>query len=220
MTKPTLIAFDLEGVFTPEIWIAVAEKTGIAELRLTTRDIPDYDKLMKNRMRILCEHGITLAQIQAVIAALDPLPGAVEFVQWTRTRAPLIILTDSYYEFTSPLLAKLGHPTTFCNTLVVDSAGMLTDYCLRQPDGKKEAVAAFKRLGFRVIAGGDSYNDTTMLAQADVGVLFRPPENVVAQFPQYPVFYTYGDLQTHLAALLAGASASKPAPSVAVARAF
>jgi phosphoserine/homoserine phosphotransferase len=200
--SPTLIAMDLEGVFVPEIWIAVAEKTHIAELRLTTRDIPNYDTLMKNRIRILDEHGLSLADIQAVIGTLDPLPGAVDFMNWARSVCQLIVLTDSFYEFIAPLKAKLGNPTIFCNTLVVNGDNQIADYCLRQRDGKKHAVMAFKSIGFRVIAGGDSYNDTTMLAEADHGVLFRPPANVIAEFPQYPVFSEYSALRTHVAGLL------------------
>ncbi len=199
---PTLIAMDLEGVFTPEIWIAVAEKTGVAELRLTTRDIPNYDTLMKNRLRLLEEHGLALHDIQAVIGEMQPLPGAVELLNWARSVSQLIILTDSYYEFIAPLKAKLGNPTIFCNSLEVDERNHITNYRLRQRDGKKQAVLAFKGLGFRVIAGGDSYNDVAMLREADHGLLFRPPANVVAEFPQYPVFTGYAELQAHLAKLL------------------
>jgi phosphoserine/homoserine phosphotransferase len=199
---PTLIAMDLEGVFVPEIWIAVAEKTQIAELRLTTRDIPNYDTLMKNRLRILAERGLSLADIQAVIGTLEPLPGAVNFLNWARSVCQLIILTDSFYEFIAPLKAKLGDPTIFCNTLQVNGNNQILDYHLRQRDGKKHAVMAFKSIGFRVIAGGDSYNDTSMLAEADHGILFRPPANVIAEFPQYPVFTDYAALQQHVAGLL------------------
>ncbi|MFZ6028098.1 MAG: bifunctional phosphoserine phosphatase/homoserine phosphotransferase ThrH [Chloroflexota bacterium] len=202
MTTPTLIAMDLEGVFVPEIWIAVAEKTQIAELRLTTRDIPNYDTLMKNRLKILDAHGLSLADIQAVISTLDPLPGAVDFLNWARAACQLIVLTDSFYEFIAPLKAKLGNPTIFCNSLEVDEQQRIAGYRLRQRDGKKHAVMAFKSIGFRVIAGGDSYNDTSMLAEADHGVLFRPPANVIAEFPQYPVFADYISLQAHVAGLL------------------
>lgn len=203
--SPTLIAMDLEGVFVPEIWIAVAEKTQIAELRLTTRDIPNYDTLMKNRLRILADHGLSLADIQAVIGTLEPLPGAVDFLNWARSICQLIILTDSFYEFIAPLKAKLGDPTIFCNTLEVNGNHQIVDYHLRQRDGKKHAVMAFKSIGFRVIAGGDSYNDTSMLAEADHGILFRPPANVIAEFPQYPVFTDYPALQAHVAGLLGAA---------------
>jgi phosphoserine/homoserine phosphotransferase len=200
--KPNLIAMDMEGVFTPEIWIAVAEKTGLSELRLTTRDIPDYDRLMQGRLDILRRHKLKLQDIQAIIGTLDPLPGAVEFVQWLRQRAPLIILTDSFFEFVGPLRAKLGHPTIFCNTLQSDETGMVTGYRLRQTNGKKHAVAAFQSIGFRVIAGGDSYNDTAMLSQADAGILFRPSDNVIAEFPQFPVTREYAELQERIALLL------------------
>jgi len=200
--SPLLIAMDMEGVFIPEIWIAVAEKTGIPELRLTTRDIPNYDSLMKNRLRILAEHGLTLSDIQAVIGTMHPLPGAVEFMDWARSVSQLIVLTDSYVEFVQPLKARLGNPTIFCNTLEVDQNNQITDYHLRQPNGKRQAVRAFKGLGFRVIAGGDSYNDTAMLAEADYGLLFRPPQNVIAEFPQYPVFTGYSEMQTYLGQLL------------------
>jgi len=200
--KPTLIAMDMEGVFTPEIWIAVAEKTGIEKLRLTTRDIPDYDQLMRGRIAILREHGLKLCDIQNVIATLDPLPGAIEFTDWVRERLALVILTDSFYQFVAPLKAKLHHPTIFCNTLVVDENDNVVDYCLRQQDGKKHAAIAFKSLGFRVIGVGDSYNDINMLLQADHGILFRPSANVAAEFPQFPAIREYSDLKTRIDAVL------------------
>ena len=202
MSKPTLIAMDMEGVFTPEIWIAVAEKTGLPELRLTTRDIPDYDQLMRGRLDILRRHNLNLRDIQDVIGTLDPLPGAPELIQWLRGRAPLIILTDSFFEFVGPLRAKLGHPTIFCNTLETDAAGNVTGYRLRQANGKKQAVAAFQSIGFRVIAAGDSYNDTAMLSQAEAGILFRPSENVIAEFPQFPVTRDYDGLRKQFETLL------------------
>jgi phosphoserine/homoserine phosphotransferase len=183
MSLPSLIAFDLEGVFLPEIWIAVAERTGLPALRRTTRDEPDYDRLMRGRMQILEQHGLTLADIQQVIASMEPLPGAVEFLAWVRQRTQMVILTDSFYEFVAPFLPKLGWPTVFAHTLEVDARGMLTGYRLRIPDGKRKAVEALRSLGFRTAAVGDSYNDTTMLAAADQGILFRPPENVVHDFP-------------------------------------
>lgn len=195
---------DMEGVFTPEIWIALAEKTGIAKLRLTTRDIPDYDELMRGRLALLREHGLGLADVQAVIGTLDPLPGALEFTQWLRQRLPLVILTDSFQEFVGPLQAKLEHPVIFCNNLVVDAAGRITGYRLRQPDGKKHAVAAFQSLGFRVIAVGDSYNDTSMLLEADHGILFRPPANVAAGFPQFPALREYTALREKISEILQG----------------
>jgi len=193
--RPTLIAMDMEGVFTPEIWIAVAEKTGIEKLRLTTRDISDYDQLMRGRLELLREHGLKLHDLQAVIATLDPLPGAIEFTDWLRERLPLVILTDSFYQFVAPLKEKLHHPTMFCNTLVTDAEDNVIDYKLRQKDGKKHAAIAFKSLGFRVIGVGDSYNDTNMLIQADHGILFRPSANVAAEFPQFPAIREYADLK-------------------------
>jgi phosphoserine / homoserine phosphotransferase len=196
--KPTLVAMDLEGVLVPEIWIAVAEKTGIADLRLTTRDISDYDQLMRNRIRLLREHQLTLKDIQGVIGSMEPLPGATQYLAWLRDRAPFIILTDSYYEFISPLRPKLGYPTLFCNSLEVDAENNLSGYRLRQKDGKKAATIAFKGLGFRVITIGDSYNDTTMLLEADAGILFRPPEKVMLEFPQLPVEMEYKPLQDRL----------------------
>jgi phosphoserine/homoserine phosphotransferase len=196
--RPTLVAMDMEGVFTPEIWIAVSQKTGIEKLRLTTRDIPDYDQLMRGRLELLREHGLKLRDIQAVIATLDPLPGAIEFTDWLRERLPLVILTDSFYEFVAPLKEKLHHPTIFCNTLVTDSDNHVVDYRLRQKDGKKHAAIAFKSLGFRVIGVGDSYNDTNMLIQADHGILFRPSANVAAEFPQFPAIREYADLKARI----------------------
>jgi phosphoserine/homoserine phosphotransferase len=196
--KPTILATDLEGVLVPEIWIAVAEKTGIERLRLTTRDISDYDQLMHGRLAILREQHLTLADIQAVIATIDPLPGALEFLNWARAQIQVIILSDTFYEFAAPLMVKLGQPTLFCNTLAVDAASNISGYRLRQSDGKRKAVVALKRLDFHVIAMGDSYNDTTMLAEADAGILFRPPANVVAEFPQFPVLHEYEQLQAYL----------------------
>jgi phosphoserine/homoserine phosphotransferase len=185
-------------VLIPEIWIAVAERTGIERLRLTTRDVPDYDQLMRGRMAILREHGLRLADIQAVIATIDPLPGALDFLSWARAQMPVIILSDTFYEFAAPLMVKLGQPTLFCNALEVDFDGAIAGYRLRQTDGKRRSVAALRSLDFRVIAMGDSYNDMTMLAEADAGILFRPPANVVAEFPQYPVLHRYDELREHL----------------------
>ncbi len=200
---PTIIATDLEGVLVPEIWIAVAERTGIEELRLTTRDVPDYDQLMKRRLRILYENKLSLGSIRAVIETLDPLPGAVELLDWVRSRTPCIILSDTFYEFAAPLMAKLGYPTLFCNSLEVDQHNMIVGYLLRQPDGKRQAVRAFKGLGFQVVAIGDSYNDTTMLGEAGAGILFRAPDNVVAEFPQFPVMHAYAELRAAIARHLA-----------------
>ena len=199
---PTITVFDLEGVFTPEIWIAVAEKTGIPALRRTTHDEPDYDKLMAGRIRILEEHHLSLRDIQNVIVAMEPLPGARDFLAWMKSQTPVIILSDTFYEFAAPLMAKLDHPTLFCNMLEVDNRGMIIGYQLRIPDGKRAAVRALRQINFRVIAAGDSYNDTTMLAAADRGILFRPPSNVVAEFPQFPVTTTYDALKAEIQKLL------------------
>lgn len=190
-----LACLDLEGVLIPEIWIAFAEETGIEELKATTRDIPDYDVLMKQRLRILDEHGLTLTQIQETIAQLSPLPGAKEFVDWLRERFQLIILSDTFYEFAAPLMAQLGHPTLLCHRLEVNSQGRITDYTLRQRDPKRQSVRALQLLNYRVIAAGDSYNDTTMLTQAESGILFHAPQNVINEFPQFPAVHTYDDLK-------------------------
>jgi len=186
---------DLEGVLVPEIWINVAERTGIAELRRTTRDEPDYDKLMRGRIRILAERGLRLSDIQGVIAGMRPLPGANELLAWLRERFQVLILSDTFYQFAKPLMRQLGDPTLFCNDLEVDAAGCVVGYRLRQPDGKRCAVRALKGLAFGTIAAGDSYNDTAMLAEADAGILFRPPDNVVAEFPQFPVTRSYDELR-------------------------
>jgi len=186
---------DLEGVLVPEIWIAFAERTGIAELRATTRDIPDYDVLMKQRLRILDEHKLGLPDIQAVIAEIKPLPGAVEFVDWLRERFQVVILSDTFYEFAAPLMRQLGWPALLCHRLETDERGRVVDYKLRQVNPKRQSVLAFKSLYYRVIAAGDSYNDTTMLAEADAGILFHAPDNVIAEFPQFPAVHTYEDLK-------------------------
>ena len=186
-----IACLDLEGVLIPEVWINFAERTGIEELRATTRDIPDYDVLMKQRLRILAQHELGLADIQQVIAGMRPLDGAIEFLDWLRERFQVVILSDTFYEFAEPFMRQLAWPTLLCHRLETDEAGMVVDYHLRQADPKREAVKAFKSLNFRVIATGDSYNDTTMLAEADAGILFRPPENVIAEFPQFPVATDY-----------------------------
>jgi phosphoserine/homoserine phosphotransferase len=188
-----LACLDLEGVLIPEVWINFAERTGIEELRATTRDIPDYDVLMKQRLRILGEHQLGLPDIQAVIAGMEPLEGARDFLDWLRERFQVIILSDTFYEFAEPFMRQLDWPTLFCHKLEVDDRGMVVDYHLRQVDPKRQAVRALKALNFRVIATGDSYNDTTMLAEADAGILFRPPQNVIDEFPQYPVATTYDE---------------------------
>lgn len=193
--KPLLVASDLEGVFLPEIWIAVAERTGLPALRLTTRDVPDYDQLMRYRMDILEREQLTLADIQAVIAEMDPLPGAVEFLGWLRSQAQVVIITDSFYEFVTPFLPRLGYPALFAHSLTVDERGMLQGYVLRTEDGKRKAATAFRELGFFTVGVGDSYNDTRMLAAADQGILYRPPANVAVEFPQFPVAADYAQLR-------------------------
>ena len=190
-----LACLDLEGVLVPEIWIAVAEKTGIKKLRLTTRDIPDYDELMRGRLKILDENNLKLADIQEVIGTLSPLEGAKEFLAWLKSEFQVVILSDTFYQFAGPLMEKLEHPTLFCNELVVNSDGRITNYRLRQPDGKTKAVTALKGLNFQVIAAGDSYNDMGMLKVADAGILFRPPDNVIEEFPQFSVTHTYDEFK-------------------------
>jgi phosphoserine/homoserine phosphotransferase len=186
---------DLEGVLVPEIWIQFSERTGIAELRRTTRDEPDYDKLMKWRIALLAEKGFTLGDIQHVIAGMAPLPGARELLDWLRPRMQVVILSDTFNQFAQPLMKQLGWPTLFCHDLATDATGRIVGYRLRQADAKREAVLALRRLNFRTVAVGDSYNDTRMLAEADHGVLFRPPENVVREFPQFPVARDYDQLR-------------------------
>jgi len=190
-----LVCLDLEGVLVPEIWINFAKKTGIKALEATTRDIPDYDVLMTQRLNILREHGLGMADIQAVIAEMGPLEGAKEFVEWVRTHFQLIILSDTFYEFAHPLMQQLGWPTIFCHKLEVGADGMITDYKLRQPDQKREAVKALHGLNFRVIAAYDSYNDTSMLGEADHGFLFDAPDNVIAEFPQFESIRGYDNLK-------------------------
>lgn len=200
--RPTIVAMDLEGVLVPEIWIAVSERTGIEGLRLTTRDVSDYDELMRGRLEILREHGLTLTDIQDVIRTIEPMPGAKEYMAWVRSATQAVILSDTFYEFAAPLMAKLDYPTLFCNSLEMDAEGRIAAYHLRQSDGKRKAVAALKSLDFRVIAVGDSYNDTTMLGLADVGLLFRPPRNVIEEFPQYDVLQEYGELRARIEGVL------------------
>jgi phosphoserine/homoserine phosphotransferase len=189
-----LACLDLEGVLVPEIWINVAERTGIAELRLTTRDIPDYDQLMRGRLALLDQHGLKLSDIQQVIAGMGPLEGARECLDWLRERFQVVILSDTFYEFAQPLMRQLGWPTLFCHKLEVIE-DRVVGYTLRQPDSKRAAVQAFHGLQYRVIAAGDSYNDTAMLAEAEAGILFRPPQNVIDEFPQFPVTRTFEELR-------------------------
>jgi phosphoserine/homoserine phosphotransferase len=193
-----IICPDLEGIFVPEIWINVAEKTGIDELLLTTRDVPDYDQLMRGRLEILKRARLKITDIQKVIQSMEPLDGALDFLGWLREAFQLILVSDTFVEFADPLLRKLGRPSLFCNSLIIDPDGTIADYRLRQRDGKRHVVEALKGLGFVVISIGDSYNDTTMLGAADHGILFRPPERVKDEFYQYPVVGTYEELKNLL----------------------
>lgn len=190
-----IACLDLEGVLIPEIWIDFADRTGIKELRATTRDIPDYDVLMQQRLRILREHKLGLPDIQDVIAGMAPMPGALEFVNWLRERFQVVILSDTYYEFAEPLMRQLGYPTLFCHRLESDADGMIVNYHLRQKDPKRQSIKAFHSLNYRCIAAGDSYNDTTMLSEAEAGILFRAPDNVIREFPQFPAVHEYDDLK-------------------------
>lgn len=194
-----LACLDLEGVLVPEIWIAFAERTGIKELRATTRDIPDYDVLMKQRLGLLDQHNLKIGDIQAVIATLEPLPGAIDFVDWLRERFQVIILSDTFYEFSEPLMRQLKWPTLFCHRLITDESGRVIDYKLRQQDPKRASVQAFHSLNYRVIAAGDSYNDTTMLGEADVGFLIHAPQKVIDEFPQFKAVANLDELKTAFA---------------------
>ncbi len=190
-----IACLDLEGVLVPEIWINVAKRTGIEALKATTRDIPDYDVLMKQRLAILKQHNLGLPDIQAVIADMGPMEGALEFVDWLRERFQVVILSDTFYEFAQPLMRQLGWPALLCHRLEVNAQGQVTDYILRQKDPKREAVKAFHALNYRVIAAGDSYNDTSMLSEAEAGILFKAPQNVIAEFPQFPAVHSYEELK-------------------------
>lgn len=193
-----IVCLDLEGVLIPEIWVNFAELTGIDALRATTRDVPDYDELMQYRLRILDEHGLGLPDIEKVIERLEPLPGADEFLDWLRQRHQVIILSDTFVEFARPLMRQLGWPTLFCHSLAVDERGHIRDYRLRMPDHKRAAVESFRELKFQTIAAGDSYNDTNMLGAADAGILFMPPQNVIDEFPQFPVTRSYEELKAEI----------------------
>jgi phosphoserine/homoserine phosphotransferase len=194
-----IVCLDLEGVLIPEIWINFAERTGIDELRATTRDIPDYDVLMKQRLALLDQHGYGLPDIQEVIDGMGPLEGAREFLDWLRPNFQVIILSDTFYEFAKPLMRQLGWPTLLCHKLEVNAEGRITDYVLRQKDPKRMSVQALHGLNYRVIAAGDSYNDTTMLAEADAGILFHAPQNVIDEFPQFPAVHTFEELRAEIA---------------------
>ena len=204
MKQQTIVTLDLEGVLVPEIWIAFAEKTGIEQLKLTTRDIPDYDELMTGRLAILNEHGLKLADIQELIGTLAPLEGAKAFLDELRSITQVVILSDTFLEFAKPLMEQLVWPTIFCHDLEIDAEGRVANYRLRQPDQKRKAVAAFRSLNYRVIAAGDSYNDTTMLGEADTGFLFRSPDNVKAEFPQFKSAEEYDELMGLIRSELAG----------------
>ena len=190
-----IVCSDLEGVFVPEIWINVAEKTGIEELRLTTRDISDYHVLMQKRLAILAQHKLKIDDITTVIAAMDPFDGAFEFLEWIRSRTQVVILSDTFVEFAGPLMQKLGCPTLFCNSLSIGPDGSVDGYFIRQEDGKRQAILAFKRLNFKTIATGDSYNDISMIREADTGILFRPPTKIITDFPELPVAENYEQLK-------------------------
>jgi len=194
-----LACLDLEGVLVPEIWINVAESTGIEALRRTTRDEPDYDVLMRSRLEILAEHGLRLSDIQEVIGRMRPLEGAAEFLDWLRERFQVVILSDTFYEFADPLMAQIGRPTLFCHRIETDDSGRVVAYHIRLEDQKRKAVEAFRQLNFQVVAAGDSYNDTSMLTEADAGILFRPPDNVIEDFPQFPVARSFEELRAEFA---------------------
>lgn len=199
MQKPVMACLDLEGVLVPEIWINVAMKTGIEQLKITTREMPDYDKLMRQRLAILDQHKLTIHDIQDVIGKMGPLDGANEFVRWLRERCQVIILSDTFYQFALPLMRQLGFPTLFCNQLEIDGSGRIVNYHMRMQNQKKHSVAAFKALNFFTMAAGDAYNDTAMLAEADAGFFFRPPAHLPKEFPQFPVTQTYRELQERFA---------------------
>ena len=198
-----IVCLDLEGVLVPEIWINFAERTGIPEVRRTTRDEPNYDTLMKYRLGLLAEHGLGLPDIQKVIAAMGPMPGAREFLDRLREDYQVVILSDTFYEFAYPLMRQLAWPTLFCHSLETDANGLVVNYHLRMPEQKREAVKRFKEMNFNVVAAGDSYNDTAMLGEADAGILFHPPENVIREFPQYPVTLNYDQLRSAIDAAFA-----------------
>ena len=198
MHKPVVVCLDLEGVLVPEIWINVAVKTGIEDLKITTREMPDYDKLMRQRLDILDRWALKIGDIQDVIAQMGPLEGATDFLAWLRERYQVIILSDTFYQFVQPLMRQLGYPTLFCNQLEIDGSGRIVNYRMRMQDPKKHAVAALKSLNFFTMAAGDSYNDTAMLGEADAGFFFRPPDHLPKEFPRFPVTQNYGELQERL----------------------
>jgi phosphoserine/homoserine phosphotransferase len=199
-----IVCSDLEGVFVPEIWVNVSRHTGIDELKLTTRDISDYDVLMKRRLELLQKYGLTLRDVQNVISLLKPLPGAVEFIDWLRSITQLIVVSDTFSEFADPLLRQLGKPTLFCHHLTTDSEGNIIDYNLRQRDGKRMVVEALQSLNYKVIAIGDSYNDISMLRKADLGILYTPPQNVADEYNDLKVVKSYASLKRIISHLING----------------
>jgi phosphoserine/homoserine phosphotransferase len=198
MKKLITVCSDLEGVWVPEVWINVAEKTGFPELRLTTRDIKDYDQLMQYRLKFLKEKNLTLHDIQRVIATIKPLDGALEMINWLKKVTRFILVSDTFVDFADPLMEQLERPTLFCHSLEVDKNGMITGYNLRQKDSKRETVKALQGLNYEVIAFGDSYNDISMLKEADYGILFRPPRNVIDDYPELPVMTKYDEIRKFL----------------------
>jgi phosphoserine / homoserine phosphotransferase len=198
MQNPVVVCLDLEGVLVPEIWINVAVKTGIDDLKITTREMPDYDRLMRQRLDILDRQALKIGDIQEVIAKMGPLEGATDFLAWLRERYQVIILSDTFYQFVQPLMRQLGFPTLFCNQLEIDGSGRIVNYRMRMQDPKKHAVAALKSLNFFTMAAGDSYNDTAMLGEADAGFFFRPPDHLPKEFPRFPVTQNYRELQERL----------------------
>ncbi|HLO57848.1 MAG TPA: bifunctional phosphoserine phosphatase/homoserine phosphotransferase ThrH [Bacteroidales bacterium] len=198
MKKLHAVCSDLEGVWVPEVWINVAERTGIPELRLTTRDIKDYDELMHHRLKILKEKNLTLLDIQRVIATIRPLHGAPDMINWLKRVTRFIVVSDTFVEFAEPLMEQLDWPTLFCHSLEVDGNGIINGYNLRQKNAKRETILALKGMNYEVIAFGDSYNDINMLKEADQGVLFRPPQNVINDYPEFPVIHEYGELKSFL----------------------
>jgi phosphoserine/homoserine phosphotransferase len=193
---------DLEGVFIPEVWINVAEKTGFPELRKTTREEPDYGKLMRFRISFLREKGLKLKDVQEVIAMINPMDGALDMLEWIKERVPMVIVSDTFIQFADPLIAQLNRPTLFCNELVIDGEGYISDFLMRQHDQKRKVAQALQNLNYTVIGMGDSYNDTSMLSQAEYGILFRPPENVTRDFPQFPVAQDYSSLKEIIQSIL------------------
>jgi phosphoserine / homoserine phosphotransferase len=197
-----IVCSDLEGVYVPEIWVNVALRTEIEELKLTTRDISDYDVLMKGRLSLLKQHGLTLHDIQQVISQLSPLPGATEFLDWLRSQTQLILVSDTFIEFAGPLIEKLGRPTLLCHNLTTDASGKITDYNLRQKEAKKKVVEALQNLNFKVIAIGDSYNDIAMLRKADHGILYNPPKNVIDEHGDLMIVNSYNDLKNSISQII------------------